>query len=618
MKSKLIKYFILIVFTTACASLSYAEEPKTSGSRPNVIIVLIDDIGYGDIGALGNKMVKTPNIDNFYNNSVHFTDYHVMPTCAPTRASLMTGRYTDRVGSWHTIAGRELLFTDETVISQVFSENGYATGLFGKWHLGDEYPFRPMDRGFQEVVCNKGGGIGQTPDYWGNNYFNDTYYHNGHPEKFDGYSTDVFFNQALKFIGKNREKPFFIYLPLPAVHQPLNVPQRYYDMYGNEDNIPENQKRFYGMITNIDDNFKRLRDTLRNLKIEDNTILIFMTDNGTGDGFIEKEGKIFGFNGGMRGQKASPYDGGHRVPFFLSWPGGNIKAARDVNELTSVTDVFPTLVEICGLNFAPKKPLDGKSLIPFFRKQTPKWAKTRVIIGDSQRRQNLVKWDRSYVMQDKWRLVNGRELYNVSDDPGQTNDVSSRFPQLVLKLRADYNIFWQSLMDEGVNERYAYFKVGDDFGPTGYTMITAHDMYTDLTGRAWSQYGVLLGSGTPGIIKLWVASSGEYEIDLRRYPRESGLKINEEVPEYLETNNPRIETPRPAGKNLNLTEAKLVIGTTASGVDGTSKPIGAHDEEVKFSVKISEGKYDMFATLIDGNGRLYPAYYVYVKKIGDF
>ena len=191
---------------------------------PNVVLVVTDDQGYGDLGCHGNPILRTPNLDALYRRSVRLTDFHVGPTCAPTRASLMTGRYCNRTGVWHTIMGRSLLRRDEVTMADVFAAGGYRTGIFGKWHLGDNYPYRPQDRGFHEVLIHGGGGVGQTPDAWGNDYFDDTYLHNGTPEKFSGYCTDVWFDGAMRFIEDNRDRPFFAYLATNAPHSPYRVP----------------------------------------------------------------------------------------------------------------------------------------------------------------------------------------------------------------------------------------------------------------------------------------------------------------------------------------------------------------------------------------------------------
>ena len=397
----------LFVFSTQ--SIVAGENQLTE--KPNVIIVITDDQGMGDLGCHGNQIIKTPGLDDFYENAVRFTNFHVSTTCAPTRGALMAGRHTNRLNVFHTISGRSLLFDDEVILPQIFAQNGYTTGMFGKWHLGDNYPFRPEDRGFQEVVRHGGGGITQGPDYWMNDYFDDTYWHNGKTKKYKGYCTDVFFAEALKFIEKNKKTPFFCYLSTNAPHSALNLPKKYLDQYKDVDELPESVQRFYGMITNIDDNFKALREKLDALKLTDNTILVFMTDNGTANGHVI-------YNAGLRDRKASQYEGGHRVPLFIQWPDGKLTGGKDIDTLVAHYDLLPTFVDLLGFDFKPVKPLDGMSLKPLLYGKGRNWP-DRILYVDTQRVQNLVKYRNYSVMNNHWRLVNGKELYNVTKDRGR-------------------------------------------------------------------------------------------------------------------------------------------------------------------------------------------------------
>ena len=302
--------------------------------RPNFVFVLTDDQGYGDLGCHGNDAIRTPNLDRFHGDAVRFTDFHVGTTCAPTRAGLLTGHFCNSAGVWHTIGGRSLLREDEWTLADALRGAGYRTGQFGKWHLGDSQPFRPHERGFERAVYHNGGGIGNIGDAWGNDYFDDTYYVNGVPTKFEGYCTDVFFREGLRFIEQHRDEPFYCHISTNAPHGPLNVEPHYASAYA--DSTPhEDRARFYGMITNIDDNFGLLVRRLDELGLADDTIVVFMTDNGTATGVeLDEHGYPQqgpgSFNAGMRGKKGSPYDGGHRVPFFLRYPGAGVQGGRDV------------------------------------------------------------------------------------------------------------------------------------------------------------------------------------------------------------------------------------------------------------------------------------------------
>lgn len=270
----------VILFFFSCKENK--ETPPKLTTKPNVILILVDDQGYGDIAALGNPYIKTPNLDKLHAQSARFTDYHVNPTCAPTRAALLTGHNANRTGVWHTINGRSLILERETTMAQIFKDNGYTTSIFGKWHLGDNYPFRPQDKGFDEVLTHGGGGMEQTMDYWDNDYFDDMYVQNGELKRFSGYSTDIWFQEAIKHINNNKDKPFFCYLPTNTAHSPYFVENKYIEPYRDNENIP--LPAFYGMLANIDENVGKLVDYLETSGLMDNTILIFTTDNGTAQG----------------------------------------------------------------------------------------------------------------------------------------------------------------------------------------------------------------------------------------------------------------------------------------------------------------------------------------------
>ena len=329
------KIISLLTISITLASGAFAK-------HPNVVFVITDDQGYGDLSCHGNPVLKTPNLDKLHSESIRLTDFHVTATCAPTRGALMSGHFTNRAGPWHTIMGRSMLFVGEKTLGEVFADNGYATGMFGKWHLGDNYPFRPEDRGFTEVVRHGGGGVGQTPDLWDNAYFDDLYFHNSVPTRYKGYCSDVFFAEGKRFIEESvaAGKPFFAYIATNAPHGPFHCPDKYWKPYADE--VGDKVAIFYGMIANIDENVGALRKWLKQKGIAKNTIFIFMTDNGTASG-----DKVY--SGGMRGKKGSEYDGGHRVPFFLHWPDGGLTKGVDIDRLTAHIDILPTLIDLCEL-----------------------------------------------------------------------------------------------------------------------------------------------------------------------------------------------------------------------------------------------------------------------------
>lgn len=555
---------------------------RASDRPPNVVLVLTDDQGYGDLACLGNPILRTPNMDHLYGQSLRLTDFHVGPTCAPTRAALMTGRYCNRTGVWHTVMGRSLLRRDEVTMADVFAAGGYRTGIFGKWHLGDNYPFRPQERGFHEVLVHGGGGVGQTPDYWGNDYCDDTYWRNGRPEKQAGYCTDVWFDGALRFIEANRDRPFFAYIATNAPHSPFNVAEQYSSPYAGK-GVPN--ANFYGMIANIDENVGRLMGKLKTLGLEENTILIFMTDNGTAAGF--QAGK--GFNAGMRGAKGSEYDGGHRVPCFLRWPAGGLGGGKDVRRLTAHIDLLPTLIQLCGLPQPAGVKFDGVSLVPLLRDGQAEWP-DRVLVTDSQRIEHPEKWRHSAVMTDRWRLINGKDLYEIHADPGQRNDVSAENPAVIQKLRQAYEDWWVEVSRRF--DEYGEIVLGSD--QENPTRLTCHDWHGGAL-PPWDQTHILKGEAANGFWAVEVAEGGEYEFSLRRWPREVDQPINAALA---------------GGRAIRATQARLTIGD----ID-LAQAVSAEAKEVIFQTRLEPGKAKLQTWLTAEEGVSRGAYFVYVRRI---
>ncbi len=500
-------------FCAAAGLAPLAAQPPPR-KRPNVILVMTDDQGYGDLACHGNPVLRTPNLDRLHSESVRLTNFHADPLCSPTRSALMTGRYSCRAGVWATVMGRSLLRREEVTMADVFAANGYHTGIFGKWHLGDNYPFRPQDRGFQESLVHGGGGVGQTPDSWGNTYFNDTYLRYGKPEQFQGYCTDVWFDNALRFIESNRQRPFFLYLATNAPHSPFRVDERYSRPYRDR-GLPPQIAAFYGMITNLDDNAGRLRRRLSELGLENDTLLVFLTDNGSGGGMLEGR-----FNAGMRAAKGTPYEGGHRVPCFLRWPNGGLGGGRDISRLACHFDLLPTLVELLGLGRPGGPPWDGASLAPLLagKGDLPE----RTLVVQTQQRDHPVKWQSSAVMTQRWRLVNGRELYDLRSDPGQTSDVAAANGAAVEQLRASYEKWWAD-----VSARFGEYTpivIGDQ--RDNPCRITCHDWHADTPqGVPWNQDMIRRAPVANGFWAVEVARAGQYEFRLRRYPLEEDAAL---------------------------------------------------------------------------------------------
>ncbi len=568
-------------------------------AQPNVVFVMTDDQGYGDLSATGNPVLKTPAIDQLHAQSTRFTDYHVSPTCSPTRGALLSGHYTNRAGPWHTIMGRSMLRLNAITMGNVFESNGYATGMFGKWHLGDAYPYRAEDRGFQDVVRHAGGGVGQTPDYWDNSYFNDTYFRDGQPEKFEGYCTDVFFREAKRFINESidAKKPFFAYITPNAPHGPFHCPQKYWDLYKNK-GLTEQQEIFFGMIHNIDDNVGALRKLLKDRGVADNTIFIFTTDNGSASGDQV-------FNAGMRGKKGSAYDGGHRVPFFLHWPAGNLNKGRDIDVLSAHIDVLPTLMDLCGLNIPMDYSFDGRSLSPLIYGNPTPWVE-RTIITDSQRVIDPIKWKDSATMTQRWRLVDGKELYDIKADPSQSHDVAQKHPELVASLRNEYEKWWASISPGFAKEERLV--IGSD--AQNPVVLNAHDWITTAPVSPWNQGHIRRGEKIDGYWSVEVAQSGTYDVELRRWPLGVAAPINGE----LKPGAPVIglEAYRsPLGRSIGAKTAILYVGDFYE-----EKKVGAADEGIHFTLELKEGPTKFRASFKTGPAHedTIGAYYAVVKR----
>ncbi|MEX0321671.1 MAG: arylsulfatase [Puniceicoccaceae bacterium] len=508
----------LIVFSSAfllgSGTIAFAD-------RPNVILVMTDDQGYGDLGCHGNPILKTPNLDRLYDEAVRFTDFHVSSFCTPTRAALMTGRYPGRTGAYRTSSGRTMLHTDERTIADLFAGNGYVTGMVGKWHLGDNAPHRPQDRGFQDVVWHRCGGVGQASDYWGNDYFDDTYERNGTFEKFEGYCTDVWFREGMRFVEENKEKPFFLYLATNAPHGPFRVAEEWADPY-KESVTWRNGANFYGMIANIDHNMGLLRSKLDTLGLSGNTILIFMTDNGTSAGgtFNGLESKPSeGYNAGMRGRKSSIYEGGHRVPFFIHWPKGDLQGGWDIDTIAAHIDVLPTLAELCGIEIPDTFNPDGTSLVPLLTGSDDPWPRSHHVVqyhGGASFVSEPAAFDNTVVLTERWHLVNSNEqaLYDIQTDPGQENDVAAQHPEVVAQLRALYEPFWES-----ISPRIRPVRI--DLGNLAQnpTELCSQDWYMERGNPPWN-FGSI--NKLPRVSGPWmvdVKKAGRYRITLRQFPK---------------------------------------------------------------------------------------------------
>lgn len=550
--------------------------------KPNVILVITDDQGYGDIGAHGNPYVKTPALDQLFRESMRLDNFHVDPCCSPSRASLLTGQYSARSGVWHTIGGRSLLRKDKLTMADFFQSSGYKTGIFGKWHLGDNYPFRPQDRGFEEVLVHKSGVVGNRWDHWGNDYYDDTYYRNGKPEKFQGYCNTVWFDEAVKFIKKNHKNPFFLFLSTNIPHAPLLVDKKYSKPYRSK--VSDRLANYYGMISVFDKEMKRLLAELEALKLKDNTILIFMSDNGPcpwyggikidENGFVEE-----GYSAGMRGGKIWGYENAHRVPCFIRWPAGNIGGGMDVKSLTAHFDLLPTLIEACGLSKPEDVNFDGKSLMPLLLGQGTRRPE-RTLFVHNQRVDFPEKYKDYQVLTERWRLVkrDKEELYDITTDPGQRKDVAGLYPEVVQSLHQRYEGWWEDI-SQGFN-KYDEIIIGSD--RENPTTLYSHDAHSKNSSRIWV---------------INVEQDGEYKFKLSRWPEEADKRISEN---------------RDGAIDFDWDRAHLLIGNT--GIDVDAK---ANKKSMEFIVHLKAGTTCLEAWFSSNSqNRKLGADFVSVKRLG--
>ncbi|EMI54909.1 arylsulfatase [Rhodopirellula sallentina] len=421
---------------------------------------MTDDQGYGDLGCHGHPYLQTPNLDALYGQSTRFVDFHVSPTCAPTRSALMSGKAPFKNGVTHTILQRDRMTLSSKTIAEILKSAGYTTGIFGKWHLGDEDPYQPHNRGFDKTFIHGAGGIGQRfagaqGDAPGTDYFDPIIKDNNRFVKTDGYCTDVFFQETLGWIKeqKDTEAPFFAYLATNAPHGPYKVAKEYSDLY--KDKCSEKSAAFFGMITNIDENMGLLMRKLDEWDLSDNTLLIFMTDNGSAAGT---------YNYNMKGKKGSADEGGSRVPLFMRMPGLTT-AGAEVDRIARHYDLFPTLAEIAGATIPEDLELDGRSLVPLIKNPESDWPDRSLFFhtgrwpkkgaprqwGKGDPDPNAAKYRNFAVRNERWRLVNDA-LYDIENDPSQTTDVAKSHPEIASELLAAFDVWWEEVRPMMVNE----------------------------------------------------------------------------------------------------------------------------------------------------------------------
>jgi len=478
----------------------------SSAGRPNVIVIMTDDQGLGDLGCMGNPVLETPNIDRLAGQSARVAHFYVSPVCTPTRASLMTGRYAYRTRAVDTWVGRAMMEPDEVTIAEILRDAGYTTGIFGKWHLGDCYPMRAIDQGFDRALVHRGGGLAQPSEPRENSrrYTNPILFENGTAVRTEGYCTDVYFDAAIEFVRASQEdpgqRPFFVYLPTNAPHTPLHdVPEELYAKYRDRDLsavLPEGSKqadqvaRVYAMIENIDQNVGRLLAALDEYGVADNTVVVYLHDNG------HKQPR---YCSELRGTKGTVYDGGIRSPLFVRWPG-RLEPGEEPKRFGAHIDLTPTLLDLVDVDVPDGVNLDGRSLVPLLsrdgrsRSDAP-WPH-RTIVLQVHRGDEPVRGHHVAVRGPRYKAVHptgfGREqpppdvaweLYDMHEDPGESNDLAGEHPNLVASMRSYYDAWFDDVSSTRPG----------NYDPPRIIVGTEHETETMLTRQDWRRLSTVGG-----------------------------------------------------------------------------------------------------------------------------
>lgn len=477
---------------TGCATRRAAD----GVGAPNIVVIMSDDHGYGDLGCHGHPVLKTPHLDRLHNEALRLTRFYTYPVCSPTRASLMTGRYAYRTGVVDTYVGRAMMDPREITVAEALRQAGYATGIFGKWHLGDSYPLRPMDRGFDASLVHKGGGLCQPSDPRVTSYFDPILWRNGEEAHTKGYCTDIITDAAIEFIRAQARQPFFTVITTNAPHVPLDVDDRYAAPYRSA-GVPDDDAKTYGMIANLDENVGRFLAELDVLRLRENTIVIFFTDNGPA---FNKTGPRF--NASLRGGKGTVYEGGVRVPCFVRWPKA-FPSPGNISVPTSVVDLMPTLLAAAGVRAPQGAALDGVDLLPALRDGAT--LPDRTLFTQWHRGDAPVAHRNAAVVTARYKLVDGRELYDLETDPAEANDLAATHPDIVRDLRARYDAWFA---DVCATRGFDAVPITIGSPRESVTWLTAQDM------RGVSGWG----PGDVGAWELDAARAGSYSFELNWLP----------------------------------------------------------------------------------------------------
>lgn len=562
-------------------------------AAPNVVIVMTDDQGLGDFSYTGNPVLRTPNLDAFAKQSVRLTDFHVAPMCTPTRGQLMTGLAALRNGATSVTAGRTFLRPGLPTMPELFSKAGYRTGLFGKWHLGDHYPHRPMDKGFHHSVYHLGWGqLHSTPEF-DQPLIDGRYFLNGVETRYKGHCTDVWFDTAMAWMKERKAKgePFLCYLPTNAPHAPHIELEEFTRPYQGK-----GPAGFFGMIAHIDRRFGDLETFLAETGLRDDTIVVFLTDNGGTAG-------VNTFNAGLRAGKTTYYDGGHRVPCWVRWPNGRLGPPRDIDWPTQGTDLLPTLGALCGV---PVPSTDaayrGENLEPLLRGTSTKIADRKLVV---QYGQTPKKFD-SCVIWNRWRLVKGEELYDIVADRAQKTDLAKEHPEIVKAMRDHYEAWWS-----GVEKQVDEF-VPISLGARQQPVVELNsgdweNIYADNSGFVREA----VGGPTGGRWHVTVETAGTYEFALRRWPVQAKTALGDKY-------EPSEKSPsnRPKGKQKTVgfpTIARAHVEIAGAKTSVTADP---KDTVAKITMKLPAGRTTLKAWFADAaDADLCGAFYVTVSPV---
>ncbi len=496
---------MLVAFT--CLLSCKKSSPPTQVDRPNIILIMTDDQGIGDLGVMGNSIIETPHIDAMAARSASLSRFYVSPVCSPTRACLMTGRYNYRTRVIDTWVGRSMMDTEEVTIAEILQEAGYATGIFGKWHLGDCYPMRPIDQGFEEALVHKGGGLAQPSEPFENQrrYTDPLLFHNGKQVQTKGYCTDVYFDGALDFIRKSQaeNRPFFSYIAMNAPHGPYHdVPEDLKAKYREKDissislgksktdeKTLDNVAGVLAMIENVDQNVGKLFAKLDEWRLTQNTLVIFMVDNGPNS---------LRYVMNLRGMKTNVHEGGIRSPFFAHWPA-RLDAGASSDRIAAHIDLLPTFLEAAGVDIPDGLQLDGKSLLPLLQGQVEGW-EDRNLFLQVHRGDHPVKYHHFAAVGQTYKLLHptgfgkeempkdiAYELYNLEKDPGESHNLAATHPEEKERLMKAYETWFEDVSSTRP-DNYAKPAIVIGYDREIATALTPQD-WTRRSGRSWGDSG---------------------------------------------------------------------------------------------------------------------------------